>query len=259
MIKKLIAIVLLIAVAVFFVACVEIENTDSETERYSSTSENTQEKADSESTATEETEKDESHKNEESIICNAHSYGEWEVVKAPTCGDKGTEEKRCNICGQASTRYIDSVDEHTFMSTGKCKICGTAMNKNFSFYLNEDGQSYSFNYEGNAKSVTVPATFNEKPVTKLGADCFYLCSELCTVTLPDSITEFGTDAFKYCQNLTTINVPASLSVIKSGAFYACTSLSSFTIPQTVTRIESGPQVERNQTQLEGQSGKEEHQ
>ena len=106
------------------------------------------------------------------------------------------------------------------------------------FSLNDDGQSYSFNYNGNDKSVTVPATFNEKPVTKLGTDCFYLCSELESVILPDSITEFGTDSFKFCQELTKINIPASLSVIKSGAFCACTSLSSFVIPQAVTRIES---------------------
>ncbi len=212
-IKKLVVIALLLAAALLAVACNEIENTD---------------------IATDETEK----KEEEVSPCKVHSYGAWSVIKDPTCGDKGTEKQECSVCGNTATRSIDPIGEHTFMSTGNCKICSVPMSKDFLFSLNEDGQSYSFNYSGNDKGVTVPATFNEKPVTKLSADCFYFCTELETVTLPDSITEFGTDAFKYCQKLTRINVPASLSVIKSGAFYACTSLSSFVIPQAVTRIES---------------------
>lgn len=213
MIKKLTVIALLLVAALLSIACNKSENTD---------------------IATNETEK----KEEEVSTCEVHSYGAWSVVNAPTCRDKGTEKQECSVCGNTATRSINPIGEHTFMSTGKCKICSTPMNKDFLFSLNEDGQSYSFNYNGNDKSVTVPATFNEKPVTKLGTDCFYLCSELESVILPDSITEFGTDSFKFCQELTKINIPASLSVIKSGAFSDCTSLSSFVIPQAVTRIES---------------------
>jgi len=234
MIKKLTVIALILVAALLTIACNKIENTDISTKEPDSTVERTQEKTEADSTATNATEK----KEEDVSICKVHSYGAWSVINAPTCGTKGTEKQECSVCGNTATRSVNPIGEHTFMSTGKCKICSTPMNKDFLFSLNEDGQSYSFNYDGNDKSVTVPATFNEKPVTKLSADCFFLCSELETVILPDSITEFGTDAFKYCQKLTRINVPASLSVIKSGAFYACTSLSAFVIPQAVTRIES---------------------
>ena len=232
--KKLITIALLLAAALLVIACNRIENPDAATDKSDSTAEVTQEMAETDSTATDEAEKPE----EEVTPCKVHSYGAWSVTKAPTCGEAGTEKQECSICGKISTRSVNPVGEHTFMSTGKCKICSTPMDKDFLFTLNEDEQSYSFNYNGNDKSVTVPSTFNEKPVTKLGADCFYLCSELETVTLPNSITEIGADAFKYCQALKKVNVPTSLSVIKSGAFYACTSLSSFVIPQAVTRIES---------------------
>ncbi|MBO7399292.1 MAG: hypothetical protein J6V10_09370 [Clostridia bacterium] len=68
---------------------------------------------------------------------HTHSFGEWEVVKNPTCTESGTKERWCS-CGEKqseeipATGHIEIIDqgtEATCTSTGKtegkhCSICG---------------------------------------------------------------------------------------------------------------------------------------
>ncbi|MBQ8850454.1 MAG: leucine-rich repeat domain-containing protein [Clostridia bacterium] len=171
------------------------------------------------------------------ILCEKHTFGDWETVLQATCGANGKRERICEVCGHTETGAIPMQGEHIYMDTGKCKICSKAMDKDFLFTLNDDGISYSFNYDGNASSVTVPSTYNELPVTKLSEYAFWWCNELKTVKLPDSIVEIGAYAFDSCPSLTSVNTPESLSVIGKGAFSGCSSLTSFRIPEAVTRIE----------------------
>ena len=44
------------------------------------------------------------------------------------------------------------------------------------------------------------------------------CSNLTTVTLPNTLTSIGANAFEYCTSLTSITLPASLTSIGDGAF-----------------------------------------
>ena len=73
-------------------------------------------------------------------------------------------------------------------------------------------------------------------VTSIGAYAFYQCSEIATVSLPESITSILGRAFCGCTNLRSINVPNSVSFIGAYAFYGCSNLASIIIPQNVSRI-----------------------
>ena len=88
-------------------------------------------------------------------------------------------------------------------------------------------------------SVDIPAsvTYNNYtyPVTTIGTEAFKNCSNLQSVTLPNSITSISTDAFYYCTKLGSINLPEGLQTIYTDAFRYC-NLSSVTIPSTVTSI-----------------------
>ncbi len=33
-----------------------------------------------------------------------HSFGEWKTAKPASCEEKGTEERKCSVCGKTETR-----------------------------------------------------------------------------------------------------------------------------------------------------------
>ncbi|MBQ6724888.1 MAG: leucine-rich repeat domain-containing protein [Paludibacteraceae bacterium] len=90
-------------------------------------------------------------------------------------------------------------------------------------------------------TVTIPDSVKYNnytyPVKTIGTSAFSGCSNLQSVTLPNSITSINTDAFYYCSKLGSINLPEGLQTISTDAFRHC-NLSSVTIPSTVTSISS---------------------
>lgn len=66
---------------------------------------------------------------------------------------------------------------------------------------------------------------------------FSNCTELTSVTLPDSIESIGYRAFDYCSSLESIKLPKNLKKICERAFYACYNLKTADLPDSVERIE----------------------
>ena len=110
-------------------------------------------------------------------------------------------------------------------------------------------------------------------VTQIGDAAFQDCTNLTSVTIPNSVTSIGNYAFSGCSGLTSVNIsdleawckinfaiwnsnplyyakklylngelltgliiPDSIKEIKNYAFYGCSSLTSVTIPNSVTSI-----------------------
>ncbi|MGN0575706.1 MAG: leucine-rich repeat protein [Ruminococcus sp.] len=89
------------------------------------------------------------------------------------------------------------------------------------------------------KSVTeviIPSEIEGVPVTSIGFSSFNQCSDLTSITIPDSVTSIGYSAFSGCKNLTSITIPDSVTSIGNLAFNSCYSLISITIPDSVTSI-----------------------
>ena len=78
----------------------------------------------------------------------------------------------------------------------------------------------------------------EKPITKIGDSSFYGCSNLTSITIPNSVTLIGYSAFEGCTNLTSIAIPNSVTSIGGYAFFYCSRMTSVTIPDGVTSIGS---------------------
>ena len=83
-------------------------------------------------------------------------------------------------------------------------------------------------------SITVEG--KEYPVTSIGYDAFRGCSDLTSVTIPNSVTSIGDDAFSDCSGLTSVTIPNSVTSTGRWVFRDCSGLTSVTIPNSVTSI-----------------------
>lgn len=88
------------------------------------------------------------------------------------------------------------------------------------------------------KSVTkaeIPEEIDGHKVTMIGDQCFWGCSDLSDVTLPEGITDIGKYAFLRCESLRGIVLPESLESIQEHAF-DLSGLTSIIIPENVSEI-----------------------
>lgn len=124
---------------------------------------------------------------------------------------------------------------------------------------------------GNAKyleEISIPETYNGKPVTAILDNAFDGAINLKSITIPDSITIVGDNAFNNCGKLsfteyesalylgnknnpyivlvkakdasiTSCTVTDKTKAICSNAFYGCSNLLAITIPNNVTNIGAG--------------------
>ena len=88
----------------------------------------------------------------------------------------------------------------------------------------------------NPTAVTIPSTLGGKPVTSIGGSAFSGCSDLTSVTIPDSVTSIGDYAFYWCSGLTSVTIGNGVTSIGDYAFSGCSGLTSVTIGNGVTSI-----------------------
>lgn len=86
------------------------------------------------------------------------------------------------------------------------------------------------------ESIVIPASVRGIPVTEIKKEAFYKCSEITSVTIPDSVKGIGKSAFYGCSGLTSVTIPGSVKMIGDWAFRECGGLISVSIPDGVTEI-----------------------
>lgn len=80
------------------------------------------------------------------------------------------------------------------------------------------------------KRTYIPGT-----VTSIATEAFYYCSQLTSISIPESVTTIGDYAFRAC-GLTSFTFPESLTSISRGTLYNCSEMTSVILPSTVTSI-----------------------
>ena len=83
----------------------------------------------------------------------------------------------------------------------------------------------------NLTSITIPDS-----VTSIGERVFYNCSNLTSITIPDSVTSIEESVFYNCTGLITVNMANEVESIGTSAFYNCTNLTEIIIPDSVIKI-----------------------
>ena len=112
------------------------------------------------------------------------------------------------------------------------------------YYLNKDGKSVTVTQKRGSYSgeVIIPKEIKylnaNLVVTSIDDLAFYQCSNLTSVTIPNSVKSIGSSAFKSCPGLTSVSIPDSVKSIGSNAFSSCPGLTSVSIPNSVKSIGS---------------------
>ncbi len=88
-------------------------------------------------------------------------------------------------------------------------------------------------------TLDIPSEHEGKPVTHLSTGAFSGCSNIKSITIPDSIIEIGSYAFSGCEKIREIIIPESVEKIGMLAFEECTNLEAVVVPDSVQSIGEG--------------------
>ena len=158
-------------------------------------------------------------------------------AKAPTCTEVGwSPHEACwhNGCTITTKEEILALG-HDF-SGENCSRCGISVDEVFTFSLNNDTYTVTGLKDKTITSIVIPSVYEGLPVTSIGSEVFYCCTNLTSVVIPDSVTTIASHAFMGCCNLTSLVIPDSVTSIGYAAFASCSSLTSVVIPDSVTSI-----------------------
>lgn len=125
-----------------------------------------------------------------------------------------------------------------FVSVPVTITASAASQSDLTFKLNSDGKSYSVtDCKDEAKgAITIPSTYKNKPVTKIGAGAFQYCINLTSIKIPNTITHIGESAFSQIHSVKSITIPDSVKVIGKNSFSHNNNLTSIKIGKGIKEI-----------------------
>ena len=87
--------------------------------------------------------------------------------------------------------------------------------------------------------IDIPESINGKPVTAIGDDCFFNCTNVKQVNIPEGIVSIGVQAFALCKGLIEIIVPDSVAEIGHHAFRECRGLKKVILSPKIRILPTG--------------------
>ena len=125
----------------------------------------------------------------------------------------------------------------------------------YEFIAYDDGVEL-FKYNGSSSSVTIPATYGNKKVLRIGDDSFSGNKNITNIIIADGIKEIGARAFSYCENLSLISFGSTIERIEQYAFTCCDSLTEIILPKSLSHLDEGVFSDSGVKQLDLENGNE---
>ena len=167
-----------------------------------------------------------------------HKY--TSAVTPPTATEDGYTTYTCSTCGNiytetiVPTAFTVTADNRAMVGykgrDGETLVIPAVFESNGTWYRVATIGIFSFYNCSNLTSVTIPNS-----VITIDYCAFDGCTNLTNVTIPDSVTTIGSYAFARC-NITSVMIPNSVLTIYKEAFAWCPNLTSVTISNSVTSI-----------------------
>ena len=109
-------------------------------------------------------------------------------------------------------------------------------------YIDDRGVKYSRDGRKLLKSpTTLSGTYSIKETTEIICDrAFFVCINLTSIGVPNSVKDIGEWAFAGCSLLSSIDIPNSVISIGNNAFAGCLSLKYISIPESVICLNGNP-------------------
>ena len=109
-------------------------------------------------------------------------------------------------------------------------------------YIDDRGVKYSRDGRKLLKSpTTLSGTYSIKKTTEIICDrAFFVCLNLTSISVPNSVKDIGEWAFAGCSLLSSIDIPNSVISIRNIAFAGCLSLKYISIPESVICLKGNP-------------------
>ena len=73
-------------------------------------------------------------------------------------------------------------------------------------------------------------------MTSIGEDCFYYCTSLKSIVIPDGVAELNGAVFGYCLSLEEVKLPATIWKLGDHCFYSCAKLNKIDLPEGLTTL-----------------------
>lgn len=116
-------------------------------------------------------------------------------------------------------------------------VLGSCGGNGLEFEKGEDGYYVTGRGSNTDTELEIPDSYWFSDVTGIQAGAFEGCTDIVSVTLPETITGIGGSAFEDCTSLETINIPNSVTMIGDAAFAGCTALKNVELPDTMESVQ----------------------
>lgn len=86
------------------------------------------------------------------------------------------------------------------------------------------------------ESLVIPQSINDYTIISIDDKAFFGCTELASVTFPDTLKTIGANAFAGCFSLKNVELPDSVTEVGKGCFMSCTELESADLGKGVSVV-----------------------